>query len=128
MDWIFKKLSVVFLAIALYIYGRIKKKEKDELDKRCVKVKAKIVNYEEDEERFGRYIYEYEYNGKKYRAGLDKLVQRGKKDKVETKFGKEDILYCDKKNPKHIEKVNEYLPMLSTLGSVIILIFAILFV
>lgn len=128
MDWIFKKLSVVFLAIVLFIYGRIKKKENEELNKKCVKVKGKIVNYEEDEERFGRYIYEYEYNGVKYRAGLDKFLQRGKKEKVETKFGREEILYCDKRNPKHIVKVNEYLPILSALGSVIILIFAILFV
>lgn len=128
MDFIFRKLSVIFLGILLGGFGYIKNKEQKKLDEECDKVIGKIVNYEEDDEEYGRYIYEYELDGIKYRSGLDKLVQKGKKTKVETKFGKRELLYCDRKNPQKIARVNDYTGLLSILGGIIIIIFAILFV
>ena len=47
MDFIFKKLSAIFFGIVLIIFGRMKKRDIKELEKRCVKVIGKIVNYEE---------------------------------------------------------------------------------
>lgn len=128
MDFIFRKLSVIFLGVMLTGFGYIKNKEQKRLDQECDKVVGKIVNYEEDDEGYGRYIYEYELDGRRYRSGLDKLVQKGKKTKVEAKFGKRELLYCDRRDPQKIARVNDYTSLLSMLGGVIIIIFAILFV
>ncbi|MDO4283331.1 MAG: hypothetical protein Q4D02_06790 [Clostridia bacterium] len=128
MDFIFRKLSVIFVGVLLAGFGYIKNKEQKKLDEECDKVIGKIVNYEEDDEGYGRYIYEYELNGKRYRSGMDKMIQKNKKTKVEAKFGRKELLYCDRKNPKKIAKVNDYTSLISILGGICIVIFAILFV
>lgn len=128
MDFILKKISAVFFGIVLIIYGRMKAREIKELEKKCVKVVGKIVNYEEDEEGYGRYIYEYVYKGKKFRSGFDNLSKKDKKEKPKKKFGKETLLYCDKQNPMHIERANDYIPLLCYLSGILAIIFAILFV
>lgn len=128
MNFILKKISAVFFGIVLIIYGRMKKRELKELEERCVKVVGKIVNYEEDDNGYGRYIYEYVYNGRKFKSGFDNLIKKDKKEKPKKKFGKEVLLYCDKKDPMQIEKANDYIPLLCSLSGILVIIFAILFV
>ena len=128
MDFILKKMSAIFFGLVLIIFGRMKKRDIKELEKKCVKVIGKIVNYEEDDEGYGRYIYEYVYNGRKFKSGFDNLSKKDKREKPNKKFGKEILLYCDKKDPMHIEKANDYIPLLSVLSGILVIIFALLFV
>lgn len=128
MDVIFRKLSVIFLGIFTLGYGYYKNEEKKRLDENYDRVLGKIVNYEENEDGYGRYIYEYKYNEIRYRSGFEELRQKGKKEKVESKFGTRQALYCNKKNPQDIRKVNDYVGIISILGGILIMMFAVLFV